>query len=209
MATVQSQLTGYWTRLRRALDRPTIYEAKSRLFALGRNSVANCLRRLAPDKNSLRVLDVGCGTGRHALLFDPSVCYVGVDQNSRYIKHARNRYGRPFRVMDATRLAFASGTFDFVFSVGLHHHLSREDSLAAAAEMKRVTKRGGVAVIIDAVLPTRLNPIGRCLCRMDRGDHVRPLDAFEELLAREGFRLHLRNLPGSFPYQRAVFLFEA
>jgi SAM-dependent methyltransferase len=196
-------------KLRRALGQPAIYEAKTRVFSLGRRSAANCLRRLAPDKADLRVLDVGCGTGRHSRVFDERVCYVGVDRNADYIIHARDRYRGRFWVMDAIRLGFDSESFDFVFSVGLHHHLSCEESLAAAAEMKRVTKRGGVAAVIDAVLPSRANLMGRCLCGLDRGEYVRPLGEFEELLAREGFRLYLRNIPGSFPYQRAVFLLEA
>ena len=95
-----------------------------------------------------RVLDVGCGTGSLAgvLLSTPIAGVVGVDPSAAFVAAARRRVSDPrarFAVGDAQRLAFPDGAFDRTMSMLVLNFVP--DSAAAAAEMRRVTRPGGVA----------------------------------------------------------------
>jgi len=189
--------------LYRLLQNPLVYDLKSRILSLGRQSVLDYLStRIKLPANS-RVLDVGCGTGRHATAFSGS--FYGGDLNPHYIRHAKQQYAGDFLVMDATGLAFAENYFDLVFCVGLCHHLSDDDVRATVREMIRMVKPGGQVLIIDGVFPLKTNLSGHLLFTFDRGNYTRTLDVLTNLLAPEGFQLLIPNIPGSYPYQRAVF----
>ncbi|MBI2433875.1 MAG: class I SAM-dependent methyltransferase [Candidatus Hydrogenedentes bacterium] len=186
------------------LKHPQFYNLKSTLLSCGRRSVRAYLRQTIAVPPDARVLEVGCGAGRHAGTF--SARYVGVDLSWAYLSYAAaHRPGR-FARMDATCLGFPDGKFEFVFCVGLCHHLPDAAVAAAMAEMKRVIRPGGNVCVVDAVVPASPNVPGRVLCALDRGEHLRPLERLAALLRAQGLRLHCANIPGSFPYQRAVFL---
>lgn len=74
-----------------------------------------------------RVLDVGCGTGEHALLAAArGADAVGVDVSPRAIDHARAKAAERgvaarFEVADALQLAQLGMTFDTVIDSGLFH----------------------------------------------------------------------------------------
>jgi SAM-dependent methyltransferase len=184
---------------------PRFYGWKSRVFSLGRRSVRDYLAGLPPLPAGARVLDVACGPGIHAGVFGAHVRYTGVDLSPPYVTHAARRHGPRFLRMDAARMAFPDGVFAFVFCTGACHHMADETVLDVAREMKRVAAPGARVLVIDAVYPGPRNPLGRLLARMDRGGHVRPPAAMTELMARAGFDRLLSNLPGSYPYQRAVY----
>ncbi len=111
--------------------------------------------------------------------------------------------------MDATRLAFRGRSFDAAFSVGLCHHLSREQTERGMAEWMRVLRPGGRLVVIDAILPLRRwNAPGWALRKMDRGAHVlswREWRARFAALAPAGAELRAF---GVFPYDYAVMACE-
>jgi ubiquinone/menaquinone biosynthesis C-methylase UbiE len=103
-----------------------------------------------------RVLDVGCGTGHLAA----AVCAVsnasevhGVDLSPVYIEHAKRHNPDPrldFRVGDACAFDYPDGAFDRALSLLVLHFVPRAKD--AIAEMRRVTKPGGVvgAAVWDA-----------------------------------------------------------
>jgi ubiquinone/menaquinone biosynthesis C-methylase UbiE len=196
----------------RLLESPVLYNLKSAVFSMGRESVLNYLRRSVELPAGGRVLDAGCGTGRHARVFDAS--FWGIDGNAKYIDYARRHRRGVFSVMDATNLAFPGAFFDLVFCVGLLHHLSDPQARAAVREMRRVTRDSGRVLVIEGVFPSVTNFLGYLLFKCDRGRHTRTLAALKDLLAQEGFHLHAvcrgltncaENIPRSFPYRRAVF----
>lgn len=189
--------------LKNFLAVPAIYNLKTQLFSGGRANVWRYLGELPKLPPHARVLDVGCGTGRHTDIFANRM--VGVDLSRAYMAHAKRHHAAKFCTMDAGSLAFADATFDLVYAVGLFHHLPDAQASRAAAEMRRVLRPTGTALIVDAVLPVLTNPIGYALAKLDRGDHLRRCDALGALLAKQGFHLAVRNLPGSYPYERAVF----
>jgi SAM-dependent methyltransferase len=103
-----------------------------------------------------RVLDVGCGMGGPArFLAGTYGCTVtGVDITTPYLETAAllteltNLTDRvSFQHADATALPFADGTFDLVWTQ--HAAQSIPDKAAFFAELRRVLKRDGTAVIHD------------------------------------------------------------
>jgi len=93
-----------------------------------------------------RLLDVGCGPGRHArALRDNGVEVVGVDISHAFLAAAGD--GCWVRA-DARRLPFPTSSFDCVISLCQGGFgLLRGDDALALAEMGRVVKEGGRVVL--------------------------------------------------------------
>ena len=91
------------------------------------------------------VLDAGCGMGRHARQIAPFAdTVVAVDFSAAINEAARNVADQPNVQCvqgDLTRLPVAEGAFDFVFSMGVLHHL--EDTAGALRGLVRALKPGG------------------------------------------------------------------
>jgi SAM-dependent methyltransferase len=96
-----------------------------------------------------RVLDVGCGTGEHALLA-ASLGYeaVGVDLSNRAIEMAKTKAAERgvkarFVVADALQLGDLGEQFDTVLDCGLYHVLDDEERERYVASVAAVVPRGG------------------------------------------------------------------
>lgn len=124
-------------------------------------------REMVPIAGQMRVLDVGCGTGRSRFLYverpgapaEPSrpeaqSGYAGVDLSSRALRCARGRFpASTWLRADGCRMPLASGTFDVVaFSSVLHH---MKDFAPALKEARRVLRPGGYAFAFD---PNLIHP---------------------------------------------------
>jgi Methylase involved in ubiquinone/menaquinone biosynthesis len=123
-------------------------------FAVDRANIA-ALRNIDIDRTSARVLDVGCGSGASLIQFirlgfKPSNL-TGVDLEEERIAQGRSELpGIDFRVESADRLPFADESFDLVLESTMLGTLDSKPLLAAiAAEMIRVTKKGGHIMLID------------------------------------------------------------
>ena len=90
-----------------------------------------------------RVLDVGGGTGR-AVRTLPTTDRVVVDAAAGMVNRAR-RHGLEAVQGDATRLPIATASTDAVLIVDALHHFP--DPQATLAEIARILKPGGVAVV--------------------------------------------------------------
>ena len=107
---------------------------------------------------SLSVLDLGCGTGRHALWLAAEGARVSaVDFSEGMLSEARCKPGSEavsWLVHDLhTPLPFADGTFDRIVSGLVLEHL--KDLGAFFAEAHRVLRDGGLAVV-SAMHPAML-----------------------------------------------------
>jgi ubiquinone/menaquinone biosynthesis C-methylase UbiE len=91
-----------------------------------------------------KVLDVACGTGRTAdfLKGFEGLEYHGCDISSMLIERAVQRGIRPerLRVLDATKLDYAEGEFDFVFSIGSLEHFTVAGLRSTLVQCKRVCR---------------------------------------------------------------------
>ncbi|MBI3977895.1 MAG: class I SAM-dependent methyltransferase [Chloroflexi bacterium] len=104
-----------------------------------------------------RILEVGSGPGRLAVLLArvaPSLAITGLDLSPAMVELAARRAARAglqervqFEVGDVAALPFPDGSFDGVVSTASLHHWA--DPARGLAEIHRVLKPGGVALIYD------------------------------------------------------------
>lgn len=97
-----------------------------------------------------RVLDLGCGNGRHAIYFArQGIKAAGLDVSKQAIEWAGDWARREgleidFRVGDIRQLPFEDHSFDVVVSHGVLDHVPMETARRAAEEVRRVLKPGGL-----------------------------------------------------------------
>jgi ubiquinone/menaquinone biosynthesis C-methylase UbiE len=117
--------------------------------------------RAVGDAGQVRLLDVGCGTGRtlHQIArTHPAMRLHGVDLSPAYIRYARKVLSDvaelTLAVENAEALPWADATFDVVTSVYMFHELPRNARRNVVREMFRVVKPGGLVVIEDSAQPS-------------------------------------------------------
>jgi ubiquinone/menaquinone biosynthesis C-methylase UbiE len=107
--------------------------------------------------DKVKLLDVGCGTGRtlHQLaIAHPTMRLHGCDMSPAYIKLARKRLQDvqeiTLAVENGEALPWADETFDVVTSTYMFHELPRNARRNVVREMFRVLKPGGLVVLEDS-----------------------------------------------------------
>lgn len=104
------------------------------------------------------VLDVACGTGTLAILakeaVGPSGTVCGVDASVEMLARARSkaaRAGVDIRLENAIAqaLPFADAGFDLALGTMMLHHLDRAARVEFAAQLRRVVRPGGRALLVD------------------------------------------------------------
>jgi len=107
-------------------------------------SLARRITVLSPQPG--RALDVGCGTGELlAALHHDGWAVQGVEPDATLARQARERHGLDVFVGDLAAAAFPDGHFDLVILWHVLEHLP--EPRATLAEVRRVLRPGGVAVI--------------------------------------------------------------
>jgi SAM-dependent methyltransferase len=104
---------------------------------------------LAAPSRGERVLDAGCGTGRHAArLAELGAEVTGLDADGESLDAARAKAPRGTFVQgDITRLPFVDAGFDLTLAVTVFCFLTDAERRQAARELLRVTRPGGRVVI--------------------------------------------------------------
>lgn len=116
--------------------------------------------------NSLRVLDVGCGSGiTDKMLVDQLPGLQGVDVSPGMVNQARILNPTlTYEVYDGHTLPYADETFDFVFAICVMHHVPPHQWAEFSVELKRVTKKGGMVAVFEhnPLNPLTLHVVNRC-----------------------------------------------
>jgi len=105
-----------------------------------------------------RLLDVGCGTGRHLEFLRRWYDVAGVDQSPAMLREARRKLGPKVPLVTGEFAEFvAPGPFDAVVCLfsAFGYVDSRRDREAAAANFLAHLRPGGVALVEGWVLPDR------------------------------------------------------
>jgi ubiquinone/menaquinone biosynthesis C-methylase UbiE len=141
------------------------YDTQVEVFFSG---TANAMRRQAlpalheafagRDVGSLRLLDVGCGTGRFLDFVKqtwPRLRVTGLDLSDAYIREARSHLRRRSRtglvVADTEAIPMPDASLDAVTSIFVFHELPPKVRRGAFAEFARVLKPGGRLVLVDSL----------------------------------------------------------
>jgi ubiquinone/menaquinone biosynthesis C-methylase UbiE len=134
----------------------TSYQGAARLYDLLFGATNRWLSRsgiaLWPAPPGARILDVCCGTGSHLDLYrGKPYALFGLDVSPAMLAAARGRLGdgAHLDLGDATRLPYASGTFDLVSCKLALHEMPPETRRALLAEARRVLKTDGRILLID------------------------------------------------------------
>ncbi len=146
-------------------DSARLYDTQVEIFF---NGTANATRRQAlpplyeafvgRDQRQLRLLDVGCGTGR---LLDfvkqawPQLTTAGLDMSEAYIEEAKRHLQRwagiEFVVGNGECLPVQDGSQDAITSTFVFHELPPDVRRSFFREFARVLKPGGRLVIVDSI----------------------------------------------------------
>lgn len=141
------------------LHNPIRYDLRLWLMTRGREGrFRRQLVELAGIREGESVLDVGCGTGSLAIevsrVVGESGSVVGVDPSPEFIGRASSKARRArtkvtFQTGTAQNLPFEDNAFDVVMCTFVLHQLPPDSLHRAVAEMARILKSGGRALIVD------------------------------------------------------------
>jgi ubiquinone/menaquinone biosynthesis C-methylase UbiE len=166
------------------------------------------VRRFVPLNGNERALDSGTGTGALAFALSPLVREViAVDVVPELLEEGRKRAAGhanvEFRQADITAVPFDDGEFDVAGTLRTLHHTARPE--LAVAELVRVTRPGGLVLVVDQVAP--IDPLAAlALDRFERArdpSHKRALpdtdmrglfDANDLVLRRAEFETQRREI---------------
>jgi len=112
------------------------------------------LDRHLAGRTITRALEAGCGTGYLSWQLQKERHWpvVPMDISADGLRYALQMGVERAVQGDATNLPFAGGAFDLVLSIDVLAHLPRGLELAAAREMTRVLRPGGLLVVRTAAL---------------------------------------------------------
>ncbi len=133
---------------------------------LHRERVDRIREAFAPVSGRPAVIECGCGGNPATLLLDVFPSYTGVDFSETGLQLAATRVPSDrqtrFVKADLTALPFDDASFDAAYSAHVLYHIPTADGQARAfAEIMRVLRPGGIAVLILAnprplLFPVRL-----------------------------------------------------
>ena len=134
-------------------------------------------------QNKKKILDVGCGEATDALILrkEYNLKYYGID----IVEHENiQKYKISFKKANATKIPFRNASFDYVFAHDLLHHIDepkhkKNQILASLKEIRRVCKKNGAIVIVEA---NRFNPLFYPHMVIIRGHNHFTQDYFTQLI---------------------------
>ena len=121
--------------------------------------VTPLLRHAAEGRRHPRLLDCGCGTGANLELLDTFGHAYGFDLTEAGLRIGREAGRTRTARASVTAVPFPTAAFDIVTSFDVLYSLTDADEQAAIAEMYRLLKPGGFALVNVAAM------------RILRGDH--------------------------------------
>jgi ubiquinone/menaquinone biosynthesis C-methylase UbiE len=168
------------------------------------NNTEICFRESIKDKRQQKVLDIGCGDGYHIFVFNTienvarNIRFYGVDKSRPRIEFASRICNElavtniNFFVGSTDDLPFPDDHFDIILCSDVVEHLSYPER--CFAEINRVTKPGGIAIVTTPNKTNRLQQVVRFFQdslqeERQEGDHisVKGIDEWMKLARATGF----------------------
>ncbi|MGI5817566.1 MAG: class I SAM-dependent methyltransferase [Armatimonadota bacterium] len=154
-------------------------------FVGRRRLVRRLIERHAPERETLRVLDAGCGTGGTLAKLEGIGELWGCDLATEALAMCRERGFANLKQARVEEMDFPDEHFDVVISCDVLEHVEADD--AVMAEMTRLLSPGGICVMTV--------PAHRWLwsAHDEALDHLRRYEsgAFRELIEGAGLKIEL------------------
>ena len=120
-------------------------------FAGRRKILAGVLKKEKNNEGTLKILDVGCGTGNTIKFLQKYGEVWGIDNLPEAVTICRKAGHTKVLPADATKLPFRNKVFDAVAFLDVLEHVEKDSK--AIKEARRVLKPGGVVVITVPAIP--------------------------------------------------------
>lgn len=157
------------------------------------------------DQRKLRLLDIGCGTGRFLDAVKqawPRLPVLGLDLSEAYLHHARRHLKRwswvRFAVGNAETIPLPDSSQDAVTSIFTLHELPPDVRRSVIAECARVLKPGGRLILMDSLQRGDIPDYDGLLERFPQNYHepyyASYLDEDFVAIARDCGLTHARNV---------------
>ena len=127
-------------------------EARHFWFRGFRAFVTPLLRRAAGGRSDLRLLDCGCGTGANLALLARHGRAFGFDLSEVGLRIAQESNRTRLARASISAIPFPSESFDVVTSFDVIYSLDDDDERRAIAELYRVLRPGGFALVNVAAM---------------------------------------------------------
>jgi SAM-dependent methyltransferase len=173
--------------LRRFADRlaetPATFHWLRKLPEANYRATKQRIARIRDELGTPRTLDLGCGTGEYAELFDPSR-YLGVDIHPGYVAFAERRNpSHRFACADVRSWTGETQPFDLVLVNGVLHHLDDAAVHEFLRTARSLTRPGGTLLVIEDV-HLEPAPLGtRLVHLLDHGEHIRDAARWQALVS--------------------------
>ena len=159
---MSTQFDSHADSYRDEVDRAIAFAGQDVEFFAERKAelLARAARRLLGDPAELSVLDVGCGIGLVDGYLTPRFRSVaGTDVSAAELEVAQATHSQvSYTLSEPQRVPYESDTFDVVFAACVLHHLNEGAHDGFVAELARVVRPGGLAVVFEH---NPLNPLTR------------------------------------------------
>lgn len=138
---------------------------------------------LKKNKISGKLLDVGCGYGRHTFFFSKKgFDSYGIDENNDRIKFAKkyskqNKLDCKFKKIDIINDSFQKDFFDVIIDIGCFHHIPRYKYKKYIKNVLKALKKNGIFfLIVFSDKSTKFKKQGkRRKWQLEKGNYYRRL----------------------------------
>lgn len=114
--------------------------------------ISKIMERIYPGDQSLKILDVGCGTGYITRVLDSYGEVTGVDMADVALEFCAMNGVVSVKKGSISELPFSDSQFDLVCALDILYHRAVENDEAAIKELYRVLKPGGRTIITTSAM---------------------------------------------------------
>jgi len=138
-----------------------------------------------PKKKKLKILDIGCGTGRNLELLNKFGFTSGIDSSKLAVKFCKKRGLKNINYGLANKLSYSLSVFDLITLFDVLYHKEIKNDLQVLKEAYRVLKSKGFILVTDCAYQFLYGP-------HDQAMHARQRYLKKELeskLKKAGFKI--------------------
>lgn len=162
----------------RLLGIPFLYNAfQSVVGKLGKSKL-KLFSKFLPYTPGKSILDLGCGPGTNAILFQPKD-YLGIDTDEAYVDSAQKNHkeyrfsNQDFCALTRSDNMVPNAGFDLILANGLMHHLPKNLATQFFLKAQELLASGGYLLTIDPCIHDKQSGLKKRLILSDRGKFIR------------------------------------